>query len=108
MTSHLVPTVLNFASSHTVTTAPPWTEPCSRHGLQNSSSSSSHLSVVLGTQGAASEVGEQSTRGALLVEEPDDNCELKLPKMRSLIIMICTNVLLQVCCLSWRAMTVSC
>jgi hypothetical protein len=42
------------------------------------------------------DLGEQSTRGVLLMEEPDDGCELKLPKMRSLIIMICTNVLLQV------------
>jgi hypothetical protein len=44
---------------------------------------------------------DQNTRGVLLMEEPGDDCELKLPKMRSLIIMICTNVLLQVCRL-WR------
>jgi len=107
MASPLVPTVLNFTGDHT--TVPPWTEPCSR--LQNASSgtgsSDSHSSVVLGTQGAAMDLGEQSTRGVLLIEEPDDGCELKLPKMRSLIIMICTNVLLQVRRLWRRPMTIS-
>ena len=53
------------------------------------------------------DLGEQSTRGVLLIEEPDDGCELKLPKMRSLIIMICTNVLLQVRRLWRRPMTIS-
>lgn len=41
------------------------------------------------------------------MEEPDDDCELKLPKMRSLIIMICTNVLLQVRRLWRRLMAIS-
>ena len=55
--------------------------------------------MVLGTQGAAIELSEQNTHRARLMEEPDDDYELKLPKMRSLVIMICTNVLLQVGCL---------
>jgi len=57
--------------------------------------------MVLGMQGAATtELGEQRLQRSLLMEEPDDNYELKLPKMRSLVIMICTNVLLQVGLLS--------
>ena len=64
--------------------------------------------MVLGTQGGATELGEQSTRRALLLmEEPDDDYELKLPKMRSLVIMICTNVLLQVGCFRWRVITIA-
>ena len=97
MASSLVPTVLNLTGDHT--TVPPWTEPCSR--LHNASSGSTHSSVLPGIQGATS---EQSTREVLLMEEPDDDGELKLPKMRSLIIMICTNVLLQVRRL-WRCTT---
>ena len=106
MASHLVPTVLNFnfTSDH-ITAAPLRTEPCIRP--QISSSSSIHTPMALGTQGATTELGEQSTQRALLMEEPNDDCELKLPKMRSLVIMICTNVLLQVGCLQWRVMTIA-
>ena len=64
--------------------------------------------MVLGMQGAATtELGEQSPQMALLMEEPDDNYELKLPKMRSLVIMICTNVLLQVGCFRWRVIAIA-
>ena len=94
MTSHLVPTVLNFTGNH-ITAALPRTEPCTRP--QNPSSSSTHSSIVPGTQSAAIELGEQSRQRALLTEEPDvDEHELKLPKMRSLVVMICANMLLQV------------
>jgi hypothetical protein len=56
-------------------------------------------------QGAAiTELSEQSPQMSLLMEEP--NYELKLPKMRSLVIMICTNVLLQVGCFRWRVITI--
>ena len=96
MASPLVPTVLNFTSDH-ITAAPPRTESCIRPQIL--SSSSAHSSVVLATHDAAIELSEQSTQRARLMEEPDDDYELKLPKMRSLVIMICTNVLLQVSCL---------
>lgn len=96
MASSLVPTVLNFTNGH-ITAAPPRTEPCIRPQIL--SSSSAHSLAVSGTQGAAIELSEQNTQRARLMEEPDDDYELKLPKMRSLVIMICTNVLLQVGCL---------
>ncbi|KAI0005417.1 major facilitator superfamily domain-containing protein [Russula compacta] len=82
MASPLVPTVLNFSNSHTV--APPRVEP---YSTPNPSARSS-----LGTQGAI-ELGEQSTQEILHTGEDDG--ELKLPKMRSLAVMISTNVLLQ-------------
>jgi hypothetical protein len=69
---------------------------------------STHSPIVLGTQGAATtELGEQRPLRALLMEEPDDNYELKLPKMRSLVIMICTNMLLQVGCFWWRVISIA-
>jgi len=101
MTSHLVPTVLNFTGNH-ITAAPPRTEPWIRP--QYPSSSNTHPSIVPGTQSAAIELGEQSRQRAPLTEELDDD-ELKLPKMRSLVIMICGDMLLQVRtrCLRWHA-----
>ncbi|KAI0252669.1 major facilitator superfamily domain-containing protein, partial [Lactifluus subvellereus] len=52
--------------------------------------------VVSGRQSSTTiELGEQSARSVLPAEEPDHDGELKLPKMRSLVIMIFTNVLLQ-------------
>ena len=91
MTSYLVLNVLNFSGNHTKT-VPPWTEPWIRP--QNPSSSSIHSVTVLGTQRAP------------LTKEPNiDEHELKLPKMRSLVIMICADLLLQVRthCLRWHA-----
>jgi hypothetical protein len=108
MASPLVPTVLNFTSDH-ITAAPPRRESSIRP--QISSSSNTHSSIVLGTQDAATtELGEhwQSPQRALLMEEADDNYELKLPKMRSLVIMICTNVLLQVGCFRWHVIARYC
>lgn len=53
--------------------------------------------MVLGRQSSTTvEIGEQSAPGVLPTEEPDHDGELKLPKMRSLVIMIFTNGLLQV------------
>ena len=107
MTSHLVPTVLNFTGNH-ITPAPSQTEPYIRP--QNPSFSGTHSSIVPSTQSSAIELGGQSTRSALLIEEPDDDeHELKLPKMRSLVIMICANVLLQVRthCLRSHAITIT-
>jgi len=98
MTSHLVPTVLNFTGNH-ITAALPRTEPCIRP--QYPPSSSTHSSIV---------PGMQSSQRALLTEEPDDGeHELKLPKMRSLVIMICANMLLQVRahCLRWHVITIT-
>ncbi|KAH9964517.1 major facilitator superfamily domain-containing protein [Russula dissimulans] len=91
MASRLIPTVLNFTRGHTA--APPWTVSCGRS--QNLWSERTHSSVALGTQGITIELGEQSTRRVLPTEEPDGDGELKLPKMRSLVIMILSNVLLQ-------------
>ena len=75
MTSHLVPTVLNFTGNH-ITVAPPRVESCIRP--RNPSSSSTHSLIVLGAHSAALELGEQSTPRALLAEEPgDDERELR-------------------------------
>jgi hypothetical protein len=90
MVSRLVPTILSFGH----TTTPSWAESHSRP--QNAWTSSTRSSVVSGRQGDTIELGDQSTRSVVPTEEPDDDGELKLPKMRSLVIMIFTNVLLQV------------
>ncbi|KAH9954796.1 hypothetical protein BC827DRAFT_1240858 [Russula dissimulans] len=96
MASRLVPTVLNFAGSRPVAHAR--TEPCGRPQHSCFGKTPSRPSVASGTQGPTLElqVGEQSTREVPLAEEPDDDMELKLPKLRSLVIMILTNFLLQV------------
>ena len=90
MSSYLVLNVLNFTGNH-ITTAPPWTEPWIRP--QNPSSGSTHSMTVPGTQ-----------RAPLTEVSNIDEHELKLPKMRSLVIMICANLLLQVRahCLRWQ------
>jgi hypothetical protein len=98
MASCLVPTILNLAGSRPV--AHVRTESCGRpqHSWFGGTPSHGRPSVELGTQGPTPElqVGEQSTREVPLAEEPDDDMELKLPKMRSLVIMILANSLLQV------------
>lgn len=81
MASPLVLAVLNFSNSRTV--APPRVESWAG-------------STLLGTQGII-ELGEQRTQEILHTVEDDG--ELKLPKMRSLAVILFTNVLLQVCCL---------
>jgi hypothetical protein len=103
MASRLIPTVLNFTRGHTA--APPWTVSCGRS--QNLWSERTHSSVALGTQGITIELGEQSTRRVLPTEEPDGDGELKLPKMRSLVIMILSNVLLQVSNLWWPGLAIA-
>jgi len=96
MISRLVPTILNFTGND-ITAAPPRTEPCICPQNPSSSSLSTHLSIVPGTQIAAIGLGEQSRQRAPLTEElDDDERELRLPKMRSLAIMMCANMLLQV------------
>jgi len=94
MASRLILTVSNFTRGHSA--APPWAQ--SRSRPQNSWPERTHSSVALGTQGVTTELSEQSSlaRRVLPAEEPDDDGELKLPKMRSLVIMILSNVLLQV------------
>ena len=103
MTSHLVPTVLNFTGNH-ITAAPPRTELWIRP--QYPPSISTHSSIVPGTQSSTIELSEQTRQRAPLTEElGDDEHELKLPKMQSLVIILCANVLLQVRthCLRWHA-----
>ena len=90
MASPLVPTVLNFSNSHTV--VPPRVE---SYITPNPWAGSTRSSVTLGTQGTI-ELGDQSTQQ---IHTGEDDGELKLPKMRSLAVMIFTNVLLQVRCL---------
>jgi hypothetical protein len=90
MDPRLVPTILNF--DHTA--VPSWTESYGRP--QDSWPGNTRLSAVPERESDVIEPGEQSTRGVVPTREPDDDGELKLPKMRSLVIMICTNVLLQV------------
>ncbi|KAI0307521.1 major facilitator superfamily domain-containing protein [Multifurca ochricompacta] len=89
MTSKLVPTILNFSHS----AALPWPEPHNRP--QNSLTSITRTSAQTEEQGETIELGRQNPRGVVPVEGPSDHGELKLPKMRSLVIMIFTNVLLQ-------------
>ena len=93
MTSHLVPTVLNFTGNHITTAssrAEPWIRP------QYPSSSNTHSSIVPDTQSAAVELGEGKQRAPLTGSLDDDEHELKLPKMRSLVIVICADMLIQV------------
>ena len=94
MISRLVPTILNFTGND-ITAAPPRTEPCICPQNPSSSSLSTHSSIVPGTQSAAVGLGEQSRQRAPLTEELDEH-ELRLPKMGSLAIMMCANMLLQV------------
>jgi hypothetical protein len=88
MDPRLVPTILSL--NHTA--VPSWTEPYSRPQDPRST----RLSAVPERQSDAIELGEQSTPRVVPTREPDGDGELKLPKMRSLVIMICTNVLIQV------------
>ena len=93
MTSHLVPTVLNFTGKH-ISTAPsrtgPWIRP------QYPSFSNTHSSIVPDTQSAAVELREGKQRAPLTGGLDDDEHEPKLPKMRSLVIVICADMLIQV------------
>ncbi|KAH9075753.1 MFS general substrate transporter [Lactarius deliciosus] len=90
MTSRLVPTILNF--DHAV--VPTWAESQSR--LQGTQSGGARSFGAPETR-VGLEPSEQNSNAlvTLTAEDPGDDGEFKLPKMRSLVIMLFTNVLLQ-------------
>ena len=91
MASPLVPTILSFNHAE----VPTWAESQSRP--QSMPLGNVRSFRVPETQGGL-EPSEQSQNALvrLTVEDPGDDGEFKLPKMRSLVIMLSTNVLLQV------------
>lgn len=90
MASRLVPTILNF--DHAV--VPTWAESQSR--LQCTPSGGARSFGAPETR-VGLEPSEQNSNAlvTLTAEDPGDDGEFKLPKMRSLVIMLFTNVLLQ-------------
>ena len=93
MASPLVPTILNF--NHTEVSAQ--AEPRSRLQSVYEGSTFARSSRAPETPGGL-EPSEQNlnTLARLTVEGPGDDGEFKLPKIRSLAIMLFSNVLLQV------------
>jgi len=91
MASPLVPTILNFNHADVPIHAE------SRSRPQSMPWGNAHSFRAPETRGGL-EPSEQSLNALvrLAVEDPGDDGEFKLPKMRSLVIMLFTNVLLQV------------
>jgi hypothetical protein len=86
MASRLVPTILNFNHPVVLTRAESRSRP--------QSTPSGNARSFGAPDGL--EPSEQNLNVILTVEDPGDDGEFKLPKMRSLVIMLFTNVLLQV------------
>ena len=91
MASRLVPTILNFSHAVVPTRAESQRRP------QSTPSGSARSFRAPETRGGL-ELSEQNLNALeiLTVEDPGDDGEFKLPKMRSLVIMLFANVLLQV------------
>ena len=91
MTSPLVPTILNFNHADVPTQAESPSRP------QSMPCGNAHSFGAPETRGGL-EPSEQNLNALvrLTVEDLGDDGEFKLPKMRSLVIMLFTNVLLQV------------
>ncbi|KAF8272334.1 major facilitator superfamily domain-containing protein [Lactarius quietus] len=89
MASPLVPTILNFNHAEVSAQAE------SRSRLQSISSGSVRSFGAPETRGRLEPTEHLNTLVRLTVEDPGDDGEFKLPKIRSLAIMLFTNVLLQ-------------
>lgn len=91
MASPLVPTILNFNHAEVSSLAESRSRPQSMHEGSTRSSGAPE------TRGGL-EPSEQNLNALarLTVDGPGDDGEFKLPKIRSLVIMLFTNVLLQV------------
>ena len=93
MASPLVPTILNFNHAGVSAQA----EPRSRLQSVHEGSTLARSSGVPETRGVLEPIEQNlNALARLTVESPGDDGEFKLPKIRSLVVMLFTNVLLQV------------